>query len=267
MSGINNMQNLKKSEKSRGIVIFANNTDTVDYVGIAELTGKLASQTLGIPYTIITSAEQDYVNQRYDVDTGNFVQWKNAGRYQAYELSPYDETLVIDADLLVFDPVIGTVFELDNWDWQIMRDVKGLTQVYPRTMGINSLPYVWATAFAFRKTETAAMFFDLVRRVQENYAFYHSLFNIEQRNFRNDYAFAIADMIMTAYKPEGQPALLGPMLHIDCSGMEMDLTSANFFRVSHGTLRYVVPRSNLHIMSKEFLQSKQFREFMLNELA
>lgn len=262
------MQNLEKSAKSRGIVIFANNTETTDYISIAQLSGQLASKTLNLPFTIITDAEHVHVNQRYDMDSGQFVQWKNAGRYQAYELSPYDETLVIDADLLVYDAAIATVFDLGNWDWQVMRDVQGITQVYPKTMGVNSLPYVWATAFAFRKTETTAMFFDLVRRVQENYAFYRGLFNIEARNFRNDYAFAIADMIMTGYKPLGQPSLLGPMTHLDM-GITKIITppGSGLLRVFSETLVYVVPRTNLHVMSKAFLQSSQFREFMHNELA
>jgi hypothetical protein len=254
------------SEKSRGIIAFAYNTDTTDYVSIAERTLKLASKTLGLPYTLITDNAQDYDNQRYDTDTGKFVQWRNAGRYQAYELSPYDETLVIDADFLIFNDSVARVFELEFWDWQVMRDATGLTQQYPRCMGPNSLPYVWATAFAFKKTPAARMYFDLIRRIQENYGFYRALYNIEQRNFRNDHAFAIADMALSGYNPQGASALLGPMLHIDNAVTTITAQGRNFV-VRDADRAYVIPRTNMHVMSKSYLQSHQFREFIDSELA
>ena len=92
------MQNLKKSEKSRGILAFAYNVETIDYVSIAQSTLKLASKNLNLPYTLITDKEfkNESLNSRLDIDSGNFIQWRNAGRHHAYELSPYDETLVID---------------------------------------------------------------------------------------------------------------------------------------------------------------------------
>jgi hypothetical protein len=266
MSGINNMQNSANSAKSRGIIAFAYNTDTTDYVSIAERTLKLASKTLGLPYTLITNSAQDYDNQRYDTDIGKFVQWRNAGRYQAYELSPYDETLVIDADFLIFNQTFAQVFEYQHWDWQVMRDATGLTQKYPVAMGPNSLPYVWATAFVFRKTPAAKSYFDLIRRIQENYGYYRALYNIEQRNFRNDHAFAIADMALSGYTKTSQNSLLGPMLHIDNAVTSITAQGNNFI-VRDPDRAYVVPRTNMHVMSKSYLQSEQFREFIDSESA
>ena len=43
MNGINNMQNLDESAKSRGVVIFATNTRETDYVGIAEQNARLVN--------------------------------------------------------------------------------------------------------------------------------------------------------------------------------------------------------------------------------
>lgn len=260
------MQNSVNSEKSRGILSFAYNTDTTDYVSIAQRTLRLASRTLGLPYTLITDNPQDYDNQRYDADTGQFVQWRNAGRYRAYDLTPYDETLVIDADFLIFNKTLINVFEQEFWDWQIMRDATGLTQQYPRDMGKNSLPYVWATAFAFRKTAKAQAYFQLVQRIQENYGYYRALFNVEQRNFRNDYAFAMADMALSGYTASGQPALLVPMLHVDNAVTSITAQDDNFV-IRDAERAFVVPRTNLHVISKAYLQSQQFQEFMDHESA
>lgn len=260
------MQKSVNSEKSRGILCFAYNTDTTDYVSIAQRTLALASKTLGLPYTLITDNPQDYDNQRYDTDTGQFVQWRNAGRYRAYDLSPYDETLVIDADFLIFNKTLINVFDQESWDWQIMRSATGLTQQYPRTMGKNSLPYVWATAFAFRKTPGAQAYFQLIQRIQENYGYYRALFNIEQRNFRNDYAFAMADMAMNGYSINGSTTLLGPMLHVD-SAVTSITARGDTFVIRDAERAFIVPRTNMHVISKAYLQSDQFQEFMDHESA
>jgi hypothetical protein len=253
------MQNLKKLEKSRGIVAFANNTQTTDYVAIAQRTLELASRTLGLPYTIITNPVA-YENSRYDIDTKQFVTWNNAGRYQAYELSPYDETLVIDVDYLVFDCQLASMFDTVT-DYTIMRHAQGLTQQSATQMGPNSLPYVWATAFIFKKTPRAQMFFDLVGRIQSNYSYYRELFNIQERNYRNDYAFGIADIILNGYQV-GIGSLPGPMLNIDQPIKSITLHNDHFFVIRDEAQAYVVPRMNIHILSKAYLLSDQFQDFL-----
>jgi hypothetical protein len=252
------MQSSNKSVKSRGIVAFAINTDTTDYVGIANRTLKLASKVLGLPYTIITDVP-GMENNRYDIDQGKFVQWNNASRYMAYELSPYDETIVIDADYLIFDNGLNRLFKTE-FDWQIMKQARGLTQTFETAMGPTSLPYVWATVFAFRKTERARTYFNLIKRIQDNYGYYKSLYNIEQRNYRNDYAFAIADIIMNGYtyNPAGIP---GPMLNVD-QPVTSITQKDNMFVIRDNSRAYVVPRTNLHVMSKAYLLSDQFKEFV-----
>lgn len=248
-------------EKSRGLVAFAFNTDTTDYVSIATRTLKLASKTLGIPYTLITDLDNTYSNSRYDMDTKQFVQWRNAGRYHAYELSPYDETIVIDIDYLVFDKRILQVFNT-SWDYCLMRNPQALTQEFPRTMGSNSLPYVWATVFAFRKTAQAEQYFNLIKRIQENYNYYRDLFNIEQRNYRNDYAFSIADIILNGYAIDttGFP---GVITHIDQPITSIQLDNDKFI-VRDEDRAYIIPKTNIHVISKAYLQSKQFQELLDN---
>ena len=187
-------------EKSRGILAFAFNTDSTDYISIANRTLSVASKTLGLPYTLITT-EQDgeLQNSRFDIDKNQFVQWKNFGRWRAYDLSPYDETLVIDVDYLILDQKILDIFQLE-WDYLLQRNTHTLTDTWPDVMGQNSLPFVWATVFAFRKTPRAQMFFDLVARIQKNYHYYRRLYNVTERIYRNDYAFAIADIVLDGYR-------------------------------------------------------------------
>ena len=263
------MSNSNKSVKSRGIVAFAYNTSTTNYEAIAHQTLSVASCRLGLPYTLIT---EDTVpctvdNNRYDIDLEQFVQWRNQGRYLAYKLSPYDETIVIDVDYLVLDQNLLEIFK-QPWDYLLQRNSHALTQSWPTTMGPNSLPYIWATVFAFRKTARAEQFFKLVERVQKNYSYYRLLFNMQERNYRNDYAFAVADTILNGYTV-GTNSIPGSILAVD--------QSINFIQIKDSQLiikdsnqAYVVPRTNLHIMSKAYLQSANFAhlvEQLVNESA
>ena len=264
------MQNLKKLEKSRGILAFAYNTETTDYESIAHRTLAVASKILKLPYTLIT--ERDIPcnsnNTRYDVDTNTFVQWRNQGRHLAYELSPYDETLVIDVDYLILDDKLLNIFEQPLWDYLLQRDSHALTTTWTKNMGANSLPYVWATVFAFRKTRRAELFFKLVGKVQRNYGYYHSLFNMQERNYRNDYSFAVADTVING-SVIGTESIAGSMLAINQPINTISIQNNNII-VKDITTAYVLPRTNLHIMSKAYLQSEDFIrlvEQVLNESA
>jgi hypothetical protein len=254
-----NMNKSKKSEKSRGIVAFADNTPTTDYVSIAHKTLEIASKTLNLPYTILSNGAQQIDNYRYDIDYLEFVKWNNLSRYKVFELSPYDETLVIDADYLVLDNKIKFIFET-NWDYILQRQSYALTQEWPDTMGSYSLPFVWATVFAFRKTPKAKLFFNLVERIQNNYEYYHTLFNIRERNYRNDYAFAIADYIVNGYCLRNH-SIPGSMLTVDQAIESIDVKDYNLI-IKDQKRSYILPRMNLHIISKKYLQSDNFNELI-----
>jgi len=254
------MQNLKSLEKSRGIVAFATNTATTDYVSIASRTLRLASHVLKLPHTLITDAsQQNWTNHRYAIDRCEFVEWKNVGRHTAYDLTPYDETLVIDVDYVVQDDSLLKIFELD-WDYLLQRHSHTFEQAYPNSMGPHSLPFVWATVFAFRKTNRSQQYFSLIDRVQKNYTYYRELFNLQERNYRNDYAFAIADIVLNGYTV-GINSIPGSMLTIDQTIDSIEIKD-NTYIVRDKQRAYVVPHTNMHIMSKQYLQSDNFGEFV-----
>lgn len=262
------MKNSNVLEKSRGILAFAFNTEATDYVKIAEQTLAVASKKLGLPYTLITDdALIKYHNTRYDIDLETFVEWKNFNRCSAYDLSPYDETLVIDVDYLILDNELLKIFET-TWDYLLQRNSHALVQTWEQNMGPNSLPYVWATVFAFRKTSRAQQFFKLVERIQNNYVYYRALFNVQERNYRNDYAFAIADIILNGFQI-GTTSIPGSILAIN-QPIHSITPVGNSFIVRDSSQAYILPCTNLHIMSKRYLQSDNFTQLVhwaLNESA
>jgi hypothetical protein len=122
---------------------------------------------------------------------------------------------------------------------------------------------VWATVFAFRKTAKSNTYFDLIGRIQRNYAYYCALFNVDGRNYRNDYAFAIADTILNGYAIETK-SIPGSILAVDQSIQTMTIKDKHIV-VKDKNKSYVLPRTNLHVMSKAYLQSNNFK-ILVNQL-
>jgi hypothetical protein len=265
------MQNLNESAKSKGVIVFAFNTD-VDYVGIADQTSRLIDYNLKLPITLVTDQHStpafayDQIvridntgeNFRYDVDNQTRT-WKNFGRYLAYELSPYNETIVMDTDYLVLDDSLLKLFETE-FDYKLMHHNRTPTGVSVEVMGETSLPFVWATVALFRKTERAELFFNLVGRIQRNYPYYCNLYNIRERNYRNDYAFAIANIILSGYAINEDQGIPWTMFTIEDKIESIPTMTNNFIHIRHADRAVVVPYQCIHVMDKEYLQSTDFKQ-------
>jgi hypothetical protein len=254
---------------SRGIVVFAFNTETVDYVKIADQTSQLASCYLDLPVTLITDHDAD-PKFRYDniitIDKqgDNFrdgsVQWRNFGRHWAYTLTPYADTILLDCDYLVLDPSLVSLFDTD-FDYKLMHHNTNYAGAVYEQMGELSLPFVWATIVLFRKSKKAELLFDLVGKIQRNYGYYRALYNIREGNYRNDYAFAIANNILNGYNLNEDQGILWRMFTIE-EKIDQVLYDDNFLYVKHNNDASVVPRQNTHIMDKQYLQSPDFEQLV-----
>lgn len=261
------MNNLNEKEKSKGVLIFAFDS-SVKYTQIAIQTQKLIKKFLNLPVTIVTDSlvtgfdnnivvENTSVNYKSAFDSSN---WRNFDRFCAYELSPYDETILIDADYLTMSD--NLINQLDvTYDYKIMTENKTLTQDWDLTMGAISIPYKWATVIVFKKTEKTKLLFNLAGRIQRNYGYYRKLYNIREGNFRNDYAFTIADYILNGYQTNINTTINTSMITID--NVITNITIKDEFIVIKDTDKgYVIPKVDLHIMDKQYLLTKQFEEFV-----
>jgi hypothetical protein len=266
------MQNLNVSAESRGVVLFAFNSATVDYVKIADQTSRLIQKNLGLPVTLCTyedatpkflydrivrvSRPDSAGNFRTDLDD-QIVEWRNFGRYLAYEHSPYNETILLDADYLVLDNSLNILFATD-FDYRLMHHNSTPAGPSYEMMGETSLPFVWATVVLFRKTEKSRLFFNLVGRIQRNYSYYRALYNIREGNYRNDYAFAIANTIINGYTLDESQGIPWRMFTIEDKIVDARITGNSHIRVYHEDKAIVIPFQNTHIMDKDYLQSNNF---------
>lgn len=274
MTGTSTMQNLDKSEKSKGILLFAFNNADNDYVKLTEQTVKLMQHNLQLPVSIVTGLDEviDFeVDNIFRIDPGSGntrldykrtrIEWKNFGRYYAYELSPYNETLLLDTDYLVFDNELLKYFNL-QWDYLIPdRNIYLGKEESTDTMGMYSLPFLWATIVFFRKTAKAEMMFDLVGRIQRNYNYYKHLYNTTITNYRNDYAFAIADYVINGYQFEPTTKLPRPLITAEEEITQLSVKN-NQIHIAYKDKGFVISKQNLHAMGKKYLQSEDFKQFV-----
>lgn len=265
------MQNSNVLEKSKGVVVFAFNSSTVNYVKIADLTARLINKNLQLPITLITdnTAQPDFdydsvIRIENDDDNfrtmyGNQIQWRNKGRYLAYELTPYDKTLLLDTDYLVLDSSLLSVMELD-FDYKIMQESIDYQGKINRYMGELSHDWLWATVVFFTKTKKTKALFDLISRIESNYTYYRTLYNLNSA-YRNDYAFALADMIINGYSTNSKNYLPFKMLTINDKISDMQASNKNII-IRHETAAYVTPFQNLHVIDKDYLQTDKFKKFI-----
>lgn len=267
------MTNSNESEKSKGVILFAFNSARVDYVGIADQTSRLIEKKLKLPVTLVTSADS---NPKFNYDNiikaeskdGNFrfskngetYEWRNFDRYRAYELSPYGETILMDTDYLILDDSLLKLFE-QPFDYRLMYRMQTPKALNIDEMGPMSLPMVWATVVLFRKSSTTKMFFDLIGKIQRNYTYYRHLFAIREGNYRNDFAFSIANIIMNGYALTPEKSIPWPLTTIE-SDINSLTTRNKFIVAKYQDSADVISRQNLHIMDKNYLLSDQFKQFV-----
>lgn len=223
---------------SRGIMMFAHNNTEVDYFRLAVINSFLVQKHLGLTpsqVTIVTDShsldyaektlgkavvkkasksiiliEKDidfkYKNIRLYKDTSHVskqLTFYNKDRCDAYDISPYDETILIDCDYLVLSDSLNQCWGHNNdlmMNHQFVdafsdRKMQGLDRI--ATMGINMY---WATVIYFRKTPFAESFFNIVQHVRENREYYQDLYKWHGGLYRNDYSFSVAAHMMGGFQ-------------------------------------------------------------------
>ena len=94
---------------SKGVLIFAFNNEEIDYEKIAHLNASMIEYNMNVPVHIFTSHEaavagytdQIAIGRRRYRDFNKVLSFNNGLRWNAFEISPFDETLVIDADICI----------------------------------------------------------------------------------------------------------------------------------------------------------------------
>jgi hypothetical protein len=201
-----------------GALIFAFNNEETDYLEMAAWSAQNIHRHLNIPVAVVTDAPDrartysgiDRVIEavpasggtRYFEDYQSTVTWHNAGRVDAYALSPWERTLVLDADYIVASNQLQHVINADS-DFLCHRFAFDLAQGERlnelNQFGQHGLPMWWATVMMFRKSNTAQYIFNSMNMIRNNWQHYRDLYGIQKSTYRNDFALSIALGIVSGH--------------------------------------------------------------------
>jgi hypothetical protein len=283
---------------TKGILFFATNNDNVNYLKIAILNAKLCKKNLGdIPISVVTSTYslnsvdkntdltrlfdkiiiddketgedniRNYADTQYYRVADKFI---NGNRNSAYQLSPYDETLLLDVDFLMFDGSMNSIWGCEE-DFLINDQALGLDHQPLRgeefRLNQTGIKMVWATAVYFKKSERAKMVFDLVSLIKERWDYFKLVYGFGGYLYRNDFSFSIALHILNGFLENDEfkklptPFILTSTdrdhIHkIHLNGVTMMYNDISMKNHNHDHEFYLtrIKGHNIHIMNKLSLQ-------------
>jgi len=236
----------------KGVLIFAHNSKEVDYVSLAIISGKLAKKYLKVPVSLATDAdtlgiiissklktdvfetfdkvikidqEKKTDNKRiiYDRDFSKVIPFINNSRPNAYEVSPYERTLLIDSDFLIFSDTLGNYWDCDS---SIMISDSFINlrnetnHIFDKQISETGPPLRWATTVMFSKNEESKIFFNLVSHIRDQYIFYSNLYQFNPKIYRNDISFSIAKHILDRFEIDDKNNLPPILSLIDRDNIE-----------------------------------------------
>lgn len=231
-----------------GALLFAHNSRDIDYALMALISGGLAKKYLNIPVTLVSDKSTidwmiqsgiyetantvfesiivvekpvtDNSRRLYDgVENTKIVPFTNANRVDAWNLTPYERTLLIDCDYFIFSDRLVEYLQMDE-DVLIssaINDIVGMNRVgyHDKYVSDTGVHLYWATTVIFTKNSQSKSFFDMVSYVKDHYDYYADLFRFDPRQYRNDISFSVAKHILDGFETSNQSSLPPVLTAID----------------------------------------------------
>jgi len=126
-------------------------------------------------------------------------EWKVENKWQYYWLSPYDETIVLDADMLFFNDIEEWWKMLSNFEINFTTKVRNYrneiitSDYYRKTFTKNNLPTLYTAFFYFQKSKKNEDFFNFLRIIFENWEqFYERVLKDPPKFLSGDVVYSLA---------------------------------------------------------------------------
>lgn len=171
---------------SKGFLVLAQNTDTVNYVKQAyalALSIKFSQQGCK-SISLITN---DPVPKKYQrvfdqiipipwTDDAKDASWKVENRWKFYHVTPYEETIVLDTDMLLLDDIS------DWWEYLGHREISFCSKIknykletieqdhfHRKAFIVNNLTNPYFALHYFKKTDTSYNFYKALEFISYNW--------------------------------------------------------------------------------------------------
>lgn len=282
---------------TQGVLLFANNNPEVDYIKQAVYCAKRIKQYLNVEVAVATkdagylasafpyySKYIDHIIETQPSDSkqikrfrdGKYaerkLEWDNFQRSTCYDLSPFDQTLVMDTDYIICNDHLKNCFDTTE-SFMIYKKFYDLGNRHLPDLEMvsdKSIPMYWATVFYFDKSETSKMFFDLVSHIKDQWPFYRLMYQIPNNNFRNDFAFSIAIHMINGFQQGDWPKQLPGKMFMTLDYDILHEAKDNRFKflidskLDGNYTAASVDNCNVHIMNK-FGLSRHIDSELVNE--
>jgi len=199
---------------SKGYLILAQNTKSDDYIRLAYALS-LSIKNTQSSVNAVALATDSIVAEKYRyafdeivdipwIDHAKDSAWKIENKWKYYYMTPFDETVILDADMIFTS-------DISHW-WDIMSNkelwatsdpvtYKGeiiTSTKYRSTFESNKLPNVYTAFLYFKKTKTVGELFGLIELIFNNWEkfYYEYLDESRPKNLSGDVAYALAIKIM-----------------------------------------------------------------------
>lgn len=201
---------------TQGVLLFAHDNEQIEYSLMAAWQAKRINKWLNKPVSLVTDSEslENLKKHNLDIvfdeiiitnhlttqkkmykgiDTPPMLTFKNVDRCFAWDLTPYEETIVIDTDIIIQSSNLNLL-----WGSNSLTVCKQSTHLfgnkysvfeYLSDYGIN---FYWATIFYFKKDDESKLFFETCKRIRSQYTWYAFVYEVSPSYIRNDYVWSIA---------------------------------------------------------------------------
>jgi hypothetical protein len=168
---------------SKGIIVLAQNNATDNYVEQAALLAMSLHTYNDVPISLITNDQvpKEYVSLFDKIipipfgDSAEDSELKVENRWKIYHASPYDETIVMDTDMLVLQNIDVWWDFLSNYEVFYTSNVltyrgeTANTSYYRKTFIDNELPNLFCGLHYFKKSDFAQQFYTWLELVVNNW--------------------------------------------------------------------------------------------------
>tara|TARA_B110000259_G_scaffold174675_1_gene209226 strand:- start:1501 stop:2337 length:837 start_codon:yes stop_codon:yes gene_type:complete len=171
-------------------ILVAQNTQDVDYVKQAcALAMSIHATTPDSNISILTD---DTIPQRYKGlfdnvikipwgDLANKYDWKIHNRWKTYFISPYEDAIVLDTDMLVLEDITSWYNFLQSYDMYITSTIfdyrgnKIKDTFYRKNFNRYNLPNTYMGLHYFKKSEFALEFYTWLDKITNNWKEFYKL--------------------------------------------------------------------------------------------
>lgn len=204
------------SEPTKGYLIIAQDSQEIDYHRMAYALALSIKNTQSKVNNVCLATDKDIkaFPKKYSVfdhivpipwgDHAANAKWKINNKWKYYYMTPFDETVILDADMIFTS-------DISDW-WEILstKDVFATTSpttfrgevivddAYRKAFTNNELPNVYTAFMYFKKNQLAGELFQLIETIFNNWEkyFYEFLDETRPKILSGDVAYALAMKIL-----------------------------------------------------------------------